>query len=489
MSSPFSSPVALTSIERLYFFDSSNSFPNRITCRLMVDQAIDPAAAKEACYWVALRHPVLGCTIERIGRKLCWVQDPAVFTNRIPADAPTSPFETNQSSHWFQFQNFDSEPDTSPNFLELLSARDFYRPCMVIRQWPQWPGIASSNPPQNLVSEVWFSTHHCFFDGAGGIQIMSDWVQIYENLISGHEPNEGLPEIDHQRFNFRNRLGLSRWKFLRMLPFQAIGLFGAAKFVLRRSIQGPQRGLNPGDLDQVPVGPSMVGAWLSADELLAVEQWSQAGNFNSNAKFLGDLFGTLQTWHLNQNQAADPGEWIRIILPINLREIGDRRMSAANRSSLIQMDRRNLHAVTKVDLYRSIQREIGIVLRFQLDRMFLSMIRLIGINERILKRVVRNQKPRGIAAFTNLGRPFRRIERRLNINNSGNQQGLLNIREFDFLAPLRYGTPLNFSLAQFHGRLRLTLHYDASVFSGIEADRLLRDYLDAIRTPPESCDS
>jgi hypothetical protein len=487
--------IPLTSIEKLYFFDSSPRFPNRITCRLLFEQNLNVEAAREACYWLGERHRVLGCSIEKRRGKLHWIRNAELY--RVGKHGASSPGHQDAAPpkiHWFHSQELDEAPEHAPDFLQILQDVEFYRPCMLIRRWPRKTrdreDLNQGIDPKQCVSEVWFSVHHSFFDGAGGIQIANDWMQIYENLLQKRTPETGLPALEDHRFRDRNRLGLLTWNFLRLLPFQAIGLYGATKFVFRKTASIADLRINPAKSNEIVSGsspPAMESAWLSAEQLALVEHHAQHSGYNANAKFLGDLYGVLHRWRLRKNPSASPGHWLRIILPINLRDIGDRRLPAANRSSLIQIDRKPPSGIAGADYYQSIQREIGVVQRFQLDRMFLLAIRGISAIPPLLKQVARNPKPRGLAVFTNLGRPFRRLERGLRaeekiVEHATASSINLEPREIDFLAPLRLGTPLNFSLAKFRDRLRVTLHYDPLVVEKAEAERLVQDYLQAVQT-------
>jgi hypothetical protein len=459
---------------------------------LLVEQDIDANFARAACFWLGERHPVLGCTIEEIDGKLQWVRDPDLY--RVELQTGAGDERSNAESracHWFHLFESDEPPQMVPDFLKILEKAEFYRPCMVIRKWSRPSendaAVAQRLTIGNRVSEIWLSIHHAFCDGAGGVQIINDWIQIYENLVSQRPPNFGLSALDEAKFSQRNILGLVRWKYIRNLPFQSIGLFGAIKFVFRKTATIP----NIGGFDEASnpllesTTTAMESGWLETEELLPIEQMAVRRGFNMNAKFLGDLYDVLFRWRKHRDPNASHRQWMRIILPINLRDIGDRRLSAANRSSLIQIDRRPPGETPSNEFYQSIQREIGIVLRYHLDRMFLVMIRLIARSNSLLKHVARNPKPRGLAVFTNLGRPFRRLERKSGSEVSPTDtipaEARLRPVEIDFLAPLRMGTPVNFAVAKFQERLRVTLHFDPAVISRSEAQSMLRDYLDSLR--------
>lgn len=482
----------LTSIEKLYLFDSSDRFPNRITGRLLFDDRIDFKIAQAACFWLGERHPVLGCTIENFHGRLYWKRDPDLYRVEDAQAARESDGNFDVPiCHWFHYVELQETPTAAPDFIRLLKGVEYYRPCMVIRSWPDHAGdradAAGASKESDWRSEVWFSIHHAYCDGAGGVQIMNDWMEIYQNLINQREPEWNLSGLDERRFLTRNQLGFTSWKFIRNLPFQPIGLFGATKFVFRKTA-GLSATMESGDKkskQSVDAASAFESGWLDPDELRAVEEFAAKNNFNVNAKLLGDLYGVLFRWRQRFETNASPKQWMRIILPINLRDIGDRRLSAANRSSLIQVDRQPHEGHAAVGYYRSIQREIGTVLKFQLDRMFLIMIRLISGSSKLLQSVAQNPKPRGLAIFTNLGKPFRRLERRVanetHLKRGATQEIQLQPSEIDFLAPLRLGTPINFSVAKYLDRLRVTLHYDPLVIARGEAQNLLTDYLQSIR--------
>ncbi len=466
---------------------------------------MDPEWAHRACYWVGERHQILGCQIEEQQGRWCWVRDPELFRRKwLSSDSHSIADSDHQDrAWWFHYEMLDREPREAPRLDECLRDVEFYRPCLIIRSWKVC-GSAPSNSPGNstneIHTEIWFVVHHAFCDGGGGIAIANDWIQIYENLIAGEEPTKGLPPIDSRRFAKRNHLGLLRWKFLRVLPLQPVGLLGAIKFIFRKTAQ-LSTALSSGQTSSSTETPepqpnpvarfAFVAAWMDADRVQWLERDAEDHGFNLNARFLGEMFGSLQRWYLKREPSGSPKDWIRIILPISLRDIGDRRLPAANRSSLVQVDRRNLKNPVPQSLFQSIEREIQIIMSCQLDRMFLIFIRVIGLSDRLLKHVSQNRKHRGLAVFTNLGQPFRRLERRHRDNTFGGAtkgQALARFRpvEIDFLAPLRHGTPLNFSIAKFEGRMRVTIHFDPDVVDREEATALLDDYIRAVSHVPEA---
>jgi hypothetical protein len=502
----------LNSIERFHYFDSSDRFPNRITCRLLVNQSIDLLPARQACYWLGERHPVLKCSIEKQWGKLVWLADPDRYgrldQQGLPRPVPRplagensqsgdpssqtgvetkrpgqGEWERGEERPWFFAEALEGSPAAFPDFPEYYQRAGSFTPFILIRQWDQAPGSADS-----AKAEIWLSIHHTYCDGGGGVAIINDWIQIYENLLSGRSPTEGLPAIDPARFSQRNQLGLLSWKFLKNLPFQCVGLFGASKFIFRSN--ATLEGLSPDSNsdDAIPHSSQAIAScWLSETDWQALEKDAQQQDYNLNARFVAELFVALHKWRSALIPKADSRQWLRIILPINIRSIGDRRLSAANRSSIVQIDRRRLRSSVDRALVRSIQREVGVIIQWKLDRMFLIFMKVIGLSSHLLKNAAQNKKHRGLAVFTNLGQPFRRLDKRDARTHPGSsrdsgEECRLQPLEIDFLAPLRHGTSLNFTVARFGNRLRVTLHYDPQVIpadQAIELSEAFRDQLQA----------
>lgn len=503
---------SLNSIERFHYFDSGSRFPNRILCRLLVRQPIDPSYGKQACFYLAQRHPILNCSIEKKGRRYIWKSYP----DRYQVQSQTN--DQSQDPHislangetvefvdtkWFFFQNLQNRPDQLPDFHDRLTAAGHFQPFMLIRQWPEGQPeqvesrhVNTTIVSKQVCSEIWLSIHHAYCDGGGGVAIINDWIQIYDNLRFHRQPNEGLTCIDQKRFAKRNHLGLGSWKFLRKLPFQPVGLFGATKFIFRKTASLGQRNQSLIEArchSQNAMSPSaninrsaITSVWLDADNLRKLEADSAQKNINLNAILVAELMTTLEAWRLNWIPKASANHWQRIILPINIRDIADRRLPAANRSSIVQIDRRQIANQDQSKLVRSIQREVGVIIDWKLDRMFLSFMKIIGLSNRLLRHVAQNKKHRGIAVFTNLGQPFRKLEKRVNsaVQNpasTGYPNQPLDPVEIDFLAPLRHGTSLNFTVAKFKNRLRMTLHYDPIVVSAEQADELVTAFRDSLK--------
>ena len=128
--------------------------------------------------------------------------------------------------------------------------------------------------------------------------------------------------------------------------------------------------------------------------------------------------------------------------------------------------------------YQGLNREIMIIRGWQLDKMFLLVIRLMSLFEPLLKRAARDEKSRGMAVFTNLGEPLRKSERAS--SREPDSDAFIRPYEFDLVGPIRTGTPVNFSASRYGPRLRISMQFDHGLISSSAAEDLLNCFVDRL---------
>ncbi len=461
-------PIPLNSIEKFHFFDSQPPYPNLIFCRLLFDRALDRDRALQAWQSATARQPMSRSKISRRNGRLQWEHNPR---------------HLEENDFNFYYHALDQAPDAWTVHDES-TCDDHLSPYISIRTWPT---DASQHSAQ---SELWIWGHHAVSDGAAAAAFVVDWLVAYENLESGRDVNEGMRPVDYQLMSRRNQLGLLSWKYLRYLPHQLVGLFGATKFIFRNIAAPVDDTPALDESSETSIYPAIESAWVDADGLRSLERDASRYEVSLNSLLMGELFRVLSDWRLSIDSNADVKDWIRIILPMNIRTISDRRLPAANRTSIVQIDRSQLESIPREALYRSIDREVKIIHGWQLDKMFLILVRVVATVESWLQTAVANEKSRGFAVFTNLNAVFRSLERKAKSSLPDHRSGSItrSIVEFDFVGPIRRGTPLNFAFGILGGRLRVSLHFDPRCVTRAEATRLLTQFVANLNSNSRSAD-
>ena len=335
----------------------------------------------------------------------------------------------------------------------------------------------------DAISEVRFHSHHAASDGVASVGIINDWLMVYNNLITGNPVETGLIELDSSSFQRRGVLGLLSWNFLKGLPWQAIALFGAVKFIFRKTNEIAPESVST---ETPKPFPAIAGAWVDAATLEADRRKANNNQVGFTAWCLTKCFVAIQNWNRSRVgtdssavQQKATSLW-RILLPISTRNSRDRDSVAANRTAIVQIDRQMpAEENDLVSFSQSIDYEINFIRRWQLEKMFLIVIRLTSFSNSWLSKVANNPSSRGAAVFTHLGRPFKRAM--IHANRLAKSAGVASLArpiDFDLAGPVRSGTPINISFARFDGRLKICLHYDAYAVSPNEANRLLAMIVD-----------
>ena len=319
-------------------------------------------------------------------------------------------------------------------------------------------------------SMLFFAIHHSVTDGLGGSRIINELLIAYDNLAAGRAWDDGLRRLDPARLSQRNRLGLNRWDYLKHLWKQPIALAGMAKFLIRsfRVIGGVD---NHASDDQTP---RLIGRWVSEDLSAQIDRSAAEKSISANSIAMASVFYALPTWLRQQNNASEE-KWFRMVLPISIASKDDLRSPIANRATIVQVDRCEDQMRDVDSFLHYLDREVKIIVGWQFDKLFLLLVRLMSVSRGWLRRSATNPRARGTIVFTNLGQPFRSVEKRLKklSRTAANTDHLTDIVDFDYAGPTRCGMPLNFTIQRHQQRYRITARFDGRVLTTEQADRFL----------------
>lgn len=474
----------MTSIEKFHWFDDRPDYPNVVFTRLRFDRAIDQEIAKQAWQYTIERQPFADVEPKQINGTWNWTLGPR-------GDGPqNAAFETWNGTR-FEFKSLPVQPpDWAYDEHPIRGSTGSYLGIFV---WPN-PPDPHSPEPINYQSEVWLRVHHAITDGIGALIPVNEWMVIYGNLAGGRPPTAGLQRMDPHLLKYRNHLGLAKWQYLKHLWKQPVALFGATKFAFRKTAKlipdnrtarhaDNHRADNVVSPQNASLYPSIIGDWLNDSQPAQIAALAQSLQVMQNSILLGQLYLALAQWR-EQEGFHCKDDWLRIILPMSIRNVSDRRLPSANRATIVQIDRRSQDGQDLQELYQLLDREIRIIRGWQLEKIFLIAIRALSVLEPMLKRGVEHDKSRGMAVFTNLGEPLRKNEKVRSRLTAGKPDSdtYLRPREFDLVGPIRPGTPINVSVARYRGRLRVSMHYDNRVLSKHQASELLQIYVDRLNS-------
>lgn len=463
----FGSHVRLSSIEAFHLHSACEQWPNCITGRFHFTGLVDIELARQAWLHCLSRQIFTNWFVESRGRAKWKVNKDTSHLEKLAE----SLFHDLTIEQWPECETQHKLPRVNSRGLPAIdAAKDAGFAMWCVRS------TAADR------TTVFFSADHMLGDGAGALAFAREWLIVYHNLVNGDDVNRGLVKFDWRRWKSRSKLGLFRWSFLKFLPCQAIGLFGATKFVLRKFSTIDPVGESTATYDS----PGMIGHTISPQLLNRLNDRAERLSVSPNSLLMTILFRTMKQIQTAVDAETSPTskwsdrKWLRLVLPISIRSLADRKLPCTNKASLVQVER-TLEQVADADgAAQSIDREVRIIMGFKLDLVFLIAIRILSVIPALLKFVAGNQKSRGTVVFTNLGEPFRKA-RVCDFQTVGNME----LVDYDLCGPIRCGTPINFSWLNFRRKTddervthaRVSLHFDRSVVPHETAQTILQAFV------------
>ena len=252
-------PLPLTSIEKFHFFDGDEEHPNLIFGRLLFDHSVDDGLARLAWKIVTSGQPLIHSSVSRWRGKLHWTRPVSSQTTSVADqnfvlghsdDHPSFPISPDP---WFVPTPVD--PAVNPGPFLMVRALGGRR-----------KSLSTGEQLQSDQAEVWLWAHHVVCDGAAAVQFIDNWLLVYRNLAAGADAQHRVARPDYTLLSQRNKLDICSWDFLKNLPFQFIGLFGAAKFLFRNTATIAGRA-TPSQTCKETHFPAVVSDWLDEEAL------------------------------------------------------------------------------------------------------------------------------------------------------------------------------------------------------------------------------
>ena len=394
------------------------------------------------CIRTALqRHPLLAARVVARGKRLYW------DTGSDLAPAIT----------WCRG---GSECDSTTTRLDLLEE-------------PASRFLIESDPARGR-TDLRIQFHHACCDGIGIFQFIRDLLVLYHFEASQASGPPPLAELSADRLRLRGRTGLTKLELIKMAPRQAIGLIGAKEFLTRKPVP-----LLPHD----PVGadatvpecyPNMVVHQLSVEETKNLTAKARRFGATLNDIMIRDLFVALIEFREN-HMTGRSDDWLRVMVPMNLRNRFHQDMSATNTVSSVFIDRCPSDATDLKSLLAGICAQMKLIKRNQLGLTFWASLRLLNWFPGGVKKQARKQQCSISCIFSNLGRvfvdvPVPVVAEQLVLAGS-------TVESIEVSVPNRPYSCVSFATLTYAHRLSISLHYDPRVLSREQGASLLGSFV------------
>ncbi len=442
-------PAPLLNFEEYLYWDDYPTHPNTIGCRIRLSGCINERALLKASKEALAMHPLLRTMLTVNGSKLRW-----------------------------------SSASETPNIVRLedqFVTLPFVKKIELDKEIGGQLHWASDGKNATLN----FLMHHATADGLGGLQVVSDWMTAYANETDLNQNSESTPKlakvrrVDRDLLDSRGKHGFLSWKFLKKIPKQMIGLLGVWEFLRNRPVT--LKPVSESDLvsktsvdDKIqPKSSHETYPGLETIEVGSIKELQNLANkerVTANDLVLHNIFVGVANWRRELDYGSDD-DLLRIMVPMNLRTIRDRYLPAANKASLVSLDRKQAKCVAGKDLLDSIRFQMNVIQNNELGFTFLHMLGLYRWLPGGLRRIARKDRVGSTVLVTNLGEPFKRTL--LPKDECGKIiVGDMRMEGFDLIAPLRPNTHAAFAIYRYADKLMISLTYNNRVISKQEANRL-----------------
>lgn len=426
-------PLPLVPMETYLLLDDSPAYPMTFPILLELDGEIVRQAFEDAVAHALTRHPLLTARVERSRGRACWV----------------SAEEFSPSITW--------RPSDAP---------------VATRQWldlRQAPGLRISVLQEGGQASICFLFHHACCDGEGALRFIVDVLTAYVGQTASVSQAPLWDELQPQRLHCRGDFSgqavveptstiekiRDAWGFHVLTPAPVAARAGHA------DVRTSERacGFTTSTFDR--------GATRRMREQLRTEETD--ASFNDVA--IGLLFQTLAAW--NQKYGAAPGhQRLRILVPTDLREKGDRGLPAANRIGFGFLTRRIDQCQSWPELIAGVSEEVRRIRRARLGLDFVNGVALVQLVPKLLPTILKFTGCISTAVLSHSGDPRRRLSRRFPSEDGLLVIGNLRLRQMTGVPPIRSGTRVAFGLGGYDGQLTISARCDPQYLDASAAQQL-----------------
>ena len=434
-------PLLLTPFEEYMLADDRLQWPMTFFLRLSCRGEYRAMLLSSALAATIARHPLVGCLLANGERgQLQWVEGPGSAPPILECDADLA--------------------------LDLGTTRQIdLRREIGLRLW-----VRQAAPDRWT---LWLQFHHACCDGLGAMQFVRDLMAVYGARLTDQKEYNQSP-LDPQRLRRRGSFGLTVLRQLIRLPQELLGILGAIEFFLHRppslgatvqcgaETQPREKeadGLTAGSTACKQMFPRSLTHRFSREETERLRDVARTEDVTLNDLLLANLFSALDDWFVAHRPEARK-QFLRVMVPTNLRSVADAATPAANIVSLVNLDRRPGRYKSPRKLLKSLSLEMAIIKRCRLG---ITMHHLARIARRFgkLSWLVRDDRCLSTGVLSNLGDITSLVQPGPTNADTTLGRSALEVLSLEFLPPIRPFTAASFGVLTFRDQLTITLHCEA----------------------------
>ena len=440
-------PLHLAPIDDFFCLDDRPAYPMTFTAQLFFTGEVHRDAFEPALSAALQRHPLLRAVIKPAkAQKPCWVS---------AGDRPPT-------VKWGQLgEPYELE---SGEAIDLASEAG-------LRIWVHTSAEAS---------EVLLQFHHACCDGTGAYRFIGDLLAEYGLLTAAEEILPAVELCDQQLLKTRRS----------KMAEEAV--FGTSFSVIRRGLkQGLslfRRKITPLATKQHAAAPATDPQQLatpfpgvesfsfSRDEYRQLRDAASQAGAMFNDLLLAEMFMAMRDWN-RQHTKSWRRQWLRIMMPTDLREKEDILMPAANMTAYSFITRRADACDQPGNLLRGIRDETLQIKREKRGKQFIDGVMASKYIPGLLRFLLNRNRCLATLILSNVGDPSRRFLARFPRAGGKIICGNLRLERVAGVPPLRPQSRATVSIVTYGRELAVHVRCDSQTMSRADARAFLGTYV------------
>ncbi len=332
-------------------------------------------------------------------------------------------------------------------------------------------------------SRLYFDMHHACSDGAGGMLFVEDVLTSYAaGFPCQRARRPELRKLDAGHLLRRGKFPLATGISLKRFGRDLVDVPEVGQYFFRTPIPlaKPNLGLAGPTNDTADQSRSSRISF-SHEFLQQLRPAATASDASVNDLLVLALFLSIHQWNTERGAAA-PGDWVRVMVPVNLRTRDDLELPAANRLSNLFLTRRISELRNRQQLLRFIIGETAQTRRERVAYGVLSKLGMINAIPGGLRAMFSPDRCLITAALSNIGDSTRRFHWKFPRDRGRLVVGNVVLNELSAIPPVRPLTRVALLANTYRNQLTINMRYDQSCFGSIDAARFLDAFSGQLRT-------
>ena len=433
-------PLHLAPIDEFFRQDDRPDYPMAFTSHLSFSGEIDPDSFQAALLVALERHPLLqALTKPAKGGKLCWVSAKGMLPK----------ISWGQVGQSFEFDSTEQIDLTREVGLRL------------------WVHASEER------SEVLLQFHHACCDGTGAYRFIGDLLAEYGIRMTFDNP----PVVESCNLRLlkdrRNKMAGqvitdSVFTSIRRALTHAYSVFSRRIAPLSLFPTGPRGSTSPRTINDYP---GIVTRVFDKSQYKLLRDAAGAENAMFNDLLLTEMFIAIRDWN---RRCGDRGrQWLRIMMPTDLRGKDEITMPAANMTSYSFITRSSEDCDDPIALLRSLRDETLQIKRDQTGKRFIDAVLLGQYIPGLIHFLLGRNRCLATVILSNVGDPSRRFLARFPREQGKVVCGNVRLERISGVPPLRPLSRATVSIVTYGREFAINVRCDPNVMSLEDANEFL----------------